>query len=116
VTAGARLGPAISVIAAFAATVWLESWQPASTRAPEVPRSVLPEVGPQVTRVPVDVTTPPWLAVGLLQTELGLHCAGSCRPTDGADCRPLPHQPDYPFLRIDTGMQKVKLTALCRVP
>jgi hypothetical protein len=47
------LGPAIQVIAAFAAAIWLENWQPASTRAPEVPRSILPKVGPQVTRVPV---------------------------------------------------------------
>jgi protease YdgD len=76
VIVGARLGRTVSTIVALASAVLLGTRQPV-TWAQEIPRSVLPGVGPNVTRVPVDVNTQPWLGVGLLQTELGLHCTGA---------------------------------------
>jgi protease YdgD len=53
------------------------AWQPSGAVAREIPRSVLPGLGPDATRVPVDVTVAPWLGVGRLQTELGLVCTGA---------------------------------------
>jgi protease YdgD len=43
----------------------------------QIPRSVLPGLGGDATRVPVDVTTAPWFAVGRLQTEVGGQCTGA---------------------------------------
>ena len=45
--------------------------------ARQIPRSVLPGLGGDATRVPVDVTTAPWFAVGRLQTEVGGQCTGA---------------------------------------
>jgi protease YdgD len=39
--------------------------------ARQIPRSVLPGLGGDATRVPVDVTAAPWFAVGRLQIEVG---------------------------------------------
>jgi protease YdgD len=40
------------------------------------PRRVLPGVGDADPRVLVDITQPPWRAIGRLQTELGARCTG----------------------------------------
>jgi protease YdgD len=53
------------------------AWQSSSVLAREIPRSVLPGIGREASRVPVDVTTLPWRGVGVLQTELGSHCTGA---------------------------------------
>jgi protease YdgD len=52
-------------------------WQFPSVLAKEIPRSVLPGVGAEASRIPVDVNMLPWRGVGVLQTELGTHCTGA---------------------------------------
>jgi protease YdgD len=43
----------------------------------QITRSVLPGLGGDATRVPVDVTTAPWFAIGRLQTEVGEQRTGA---------------------------------------
>ena len=57
----------------------LISWasQLSGVSAHDIPRSVLPGIGPETSRSAVDVNTAPWRGVGVLQTELGGHCTGA---------------------------------------
>lgn len=74
----ARFGRPMWTAASLACAAFAPyAWQPSSVLAREIPRSVLPGIGLEASRVPVDVTTLPWRGVGVLQTELGSHCTGA---------------------------------------
>ncbi len=53
------------------------AWRLTGATPMEIPRSVLPGIGSVPSRVQVDVNALPWRGVGVLQTELGLHCTGA---------------------------------------
>ncbi len=57
----------------------LMSWafQLSGISAHEIPPSVLPGIGPEANRSPVDMNAAPWRGVGVLQTEVGEHCTGA---------------------------------------
>lgn len=42
-----------------------------------IPSSVLPGLGPDAARTPVDADRPPWRGVVRVQTEVGQHCSGA---------------------------------------
>jgi protease YdgD len=65
------------IAAALATALMLAAMAAFGAAARQIPMSVLPGLDPDATRVPVDVTTAPWLAVGRLQTELGSFCTGA---------------------------------------
>ena len=73
----ARRGHLMQAAAALAVAVLLAAMPALDAAARQIPMSILPGLGSDATRVPVDVTTAPWFAVGRLQTELGALCTGA---------------------------------------